>query len=294
MSRYSSTERVGVNAVETLTLNELDWIFREQPITDMGIDAHIESVIEGDPTGRLMGVQIKTGKSHFTIKEDELVYYGSLVHLNYWLSHSLPVILVAHLPDTNETYWIQVNSNTAERTKKAWKISIPKTNAFDVRAKDSLSMLLEGTEQEIRTRNLFLHVENMRFLAAGGKLVIYTEEWVHKSLGRGPVKLIRVDPDGTEEILQEDFFWYAGLDIAELMGEIYPWASLGIDEEYYDLNFSESFYSIFTDAYIEENEIYPYEVLSGEVALYRLELSMSSLGIAFLEVVEYLEGRNIT
>lgn len=141
----------------------------------MGIDAHIEAVVDGDPTGRLLGVQIKTGKSHFTDKGDKLVYYGSLVHLNYWVSHSLPVILVAHLPETNETYWVQVNSETAVRTKRRWKISIPKANVFDKESKDSLLRLLEGTEQEIRTRNLFLHVENMRFVETGGKLVIYTE-----------------------------------------------------------------------------------------------------------------------
>jgi membrane-associated protease RseP (regulator of RpoE activity) len=37
-SRYSSVERKGVNAVEGIVLNELGWIFREQPTTDMGID----------------------------------------------------------------------------------------------------------------------------------------------------------------------------------------------------------------------------------------------------------------
>ena len=47
MARYSTTERIGVNAVEHIVLHELGWIFREQPIVDMGIDAHIERVDDG-------------------------------------------------------------------------------------------------------------------------------------------------------------------------------------------------------------------------------------------------------
>lgn len=47
MERYSATERIGVNAVERIVVSELGWIFREQPIMDMGIDAQIELVENG-------------------------------------------------------------------------------------------------------------------------------------------------------------------------------------------------------------------------------------------------------
>jgi hypothetical protein len=65
--RYSPTERIGVSAIEHVVVSELSWIFREQPIVDMGIDAHIELVDETyRPTGQLIGAQIKTGASHVT------------------------------------------------------------------------------------------------------------------------------------------------------------------------------------------------------------------------------------
>ena len=32
------------------------------------------------------------------------VYYGDDVHLDYWTNHSLPVILVGHIPDTMRPY----------------------------------------------------------------------------------------------------------------------------------------------------------------------------------------------
>src|SRR5437762_2179036 len=98
MPRYSPTDRIGVNAAEQRVVTQLGWIFREQPIVDMGIDAHIESVEDGNPSGRLIAAQIKSGSSQFKNKNDSLVYYGDLAHLNYWLKHSLPVIIIAHVP----------------------------------------------------------------------------------------------------------------------------------------------------------------------------------------------------
>ena len=130
MARFDSTEQIGVHAVGGLVNAKFDWIFREQPIADMGIDAHLERVDEGTPTGKLIGVQIKTGASHFHDTGDGLVYYGSLTHLDYWLNHRLPVLLVAHLPKTGETYRVHVESSAIEKTAKQWKIKIPKANVL--------------------------------------------------------------------------------------------------------------------------------------------------------------------
>src|SRR6266851_3434342 len=113
MSRYNAIERTGINAVESVVVNELKWIFREQPIADMGIDAHVELVEDGNPSGKLIGLQIKTGKGNF--------------------------------PETKETLWVQVNEGTVERTKKGWKVSLPKTAKFDPAFRDDLTKLFEGT-----------------------------------------------------------------------------------------------------------------------------------------------------
>ncbi|TSP10642.1 DUF4365 domain-containing protein [Cupriavidus campinensis] len=45
MARFNATEQIGVNAVQRIVLRELEWIFREQPVIDMGIDAQIELVL---------------------------------------------------------------------------------------------------------------------------------------------------------------------------------------------------------------------------------------------------------
>lgn len=128
MSRYNTTERLGINAVEQIILKELKWIFREQFIADMGIDAQIEVVCNGVPTGQLLALQIKTGASHFREVDDAFIYYCTNVHIDYWRGHSLPVLLIAHFPDTNETYWVQVSPPFVLPTNSAWKILIPKSN----------------------------------------------------------------------------------------------------------------------------------------------------------------------
>jgi len=149
--RYTPTERLGINAVEQIVLKELQWIFREQPIADMGIDAHIETVINGAPTGQLLALQIKTGTSHFRDNGDALVYYGTNVHIDYWSGHSLPVLLVAHLPETNETYWVQASPPHVSPTNFAWKISIPKSNRLCEASKPQLLDILrhQASEQDL-------------------------------------------------------------------------------------------------------------------------------------------------
>ena len=58
-----NTGRVGVYAVALAIEKSLGWILREQPTSDHGIDAHVEIVDERDVTGRLIALQIKSGKS---------------------------------------------------------------------------------------------------------------------------------------------------------------------------------------------------------------------------------------
>ena len=42
--QYNPEERVGISAVEHIVAAKMGWIWREQPIADFGIDAHIEAV----------------------------------------------------------------------------------------------------------------------------------------------------------------------------------------------------------------------------------------------------------
>ena len=303
MGRYSSTEQMGVHAVGGLIANELGWIFREQPIADMGIDGHIERV-DGDrnPTGQLLGVQIKTGKSHFHESKDAYIYYGSGVHVDYWTGHSLPVILVAHLPETGETPWVQINGSTIERTAKHWKVVIPKSQQFGKVAQNALEAILEGPPRQQRFRRLEMDEPLMRHITAGLKVTVELEDWHNKSLGRSYIKVHVYDADGTDSIEKEWFQYFIAPDVKTLAQMLFPWATARVDQEFYDENSeidNDDPYGLsratdedngFAPPEPDPDELFPYADSMGEVAVYRLQLILNDLGRAFLDVSTFLDS----
>ena len=154
--RDSNTERIGVYATALLVTKELDWIFREQPIVDVGIDALIEQKINGEPTGKFISVQIKTGGGNFHNSENSLTLYVTKIHYNYWLNSNLPVIIVAHLPDINKTTWEIANEETFKKTPTQWKIQIPKTKELNEKSIIELNNIISGNNQtdfELQVKN---------------------------------------------------------------------------------------------------------------------------------------------
>ncbi|MCH7369824.1 DUF4365 domain-containing protein [Aeromonas sp. MR16] len=301
MPRYEPIERLGVNEVERIVLNELGWVFREQPIMDMGIDAHLERVQEGNPDGKLLALQIKTGPSHFKEKENSFTYYGNTTHLDYWTSHSLPVILVAHLPGINKTFWQVITEETVSRTGKGWKVEIPKSNVFGERSINELVVLFEGTPEQQRFRKLTIDEPLMRHIADGGKVSLELEEWINKSLGRTPVEVYIYNKDGEETLVKEWFQLYTGFNVRELAIALFPWCHPVIDEEFYEQNcddYGEEDWREALSCAIDEdngvyyqkdpNTIYPYAEGGGEVEAYRLELKLNELGRAFLVVSDHI------
>jgi hypothetical protein len=69
-----NTERSGVNAVEAIFLNEFKWAFREQAVSDYGIDAIVEEKDGDRPTGKLIALQIKSGESYFKKRRGNYVF----------------------------------------------------------------------------------------------------------------------------------------------------------------------------------------------------------------------------
>ena len=126
MNRFNQTEIIGVNAIERIFIAELNWLFRMQPLVDVGIDAMIEAVMENLPTGKFIGAQIKSGKSNFHSTEKSWTYYASDIHYNYWTNCNIPVILIGYILEEETAYWIHLIPENFIRTKRRWKIDIPK------------------------------------------------------------------------------------------------------------------------------------------------------------------------
>lgn len=144
MSRYNSTDRKGVTAVQSIIQNELDWIFREQPISDVGIDAMIEVHENGTPLAMFMGAQIKSGKGNFTKTSNSYRYYSSNIHYNYWTTSNIPIIMIAYIFELKKAFWIYLSSDNFIKTKKKWKIDIPFSQVLCSKSEKRLLSLIEN------------------------------------------------------------------------------------------------------------------------------------------------------
>src|SRR5262249_28620698 len=176
-----TTERNGINAVEKIFLDEFGWLFREQPVSDYGIDAQVEVVENNEPTGKLIALQIKTGASYFRPNGDDFVFYGELRHLEYWTRHSLPVFLILHDPDRNLTVWQKVERRLANVTKKRWSIVVPSANVLEAASKTFISDGIANDDESIRRFNMAYDFDTIEALH-GKEVYFEVNEWVNKSL----------------------------------------------------------------------------------------------------------------
>ncbi|MFC7870718.1 DUF4365 domain-containing protein [[Kitasatospora] papulosa] len=129
VQKTQQVERAGVSWVEHLVTNDLGWLFREQETADVGIDAQLEVVdaATAEATGRLLGVQIKSGDSYFKAASDTGWWFVcDADHVSYWLGHSLPVVVMLYEPEAKRVYWQHVSDHTVVSTGKGVKIHVPR------------------------------------------------------------------------------------------------------------------------------------------------------------------------
>ena len=87
------TEQEGEIAVQS-AVNRARCVWRKTSTRDVGIDGQIEYIdAEGNATGRIVAVQVKSGASYFPKgTDDDLTYPVPLKHRDYWRDFPLPVI----------------------------------------------------------------------------------------------------------------------------------------------------------------------------------------------------------
>ncbi|MBM2620494.1 DUF4365 domain-containing protein [Actinoplanes sp. LDG1-06] len=141
-----------MNIVEGASLS-IGWFFREQEVSDQGIDAHVEKAMGEVGTGRLLAIQIKSGPSYFSEPvEGGWTFRFDAKKAKLWLNHALPVIVVLVDTEQRECYWQAISSRTVSTTGKGYKVLIPRSN-------EVLEADLEWTELasgiQSRAENLF-------------------------------------------------------------------------------------------------------------------------------------------
>lgn len=144
----------GVAAVSYKVARELKWIFRPVDKADVGIDAIVEVCRAEIAQSRLISLQIKSGRSYFSeLSKAGFIYRSDKRHLEYFLNHSLPVILAFYDPDSAQVTWQQVTPSTIHETKSGWSIVIPYENVLNSRTASKWSKIATKHDLE-KDKNL--------------------------------------------------------------------------------------------------------------------------------------------
>lgn len=136
-------------ALTKFRCGQIGLIFRETPTQDHGVDGEIELLLGRKATGRLIATQVKCGPSYLSeSSEHGFVFRFDKKHFDYWINHSLPVIVVLVDHEAEICYWAEISSATAERTGEGYKALIPRAQII---AEESLQKLTELAAPAIAT-----------------------------------------------------------------------------------------------------------------------------------------------
>lgn len=113
-------------------VTRLGMVFREQSTSDFGVDAQVEMKRDGHPTGRLVGLQIKSGPSYFDEPyEDGWIFRPKEKHVRYWLNHSLPVYVLLVKLETMTVYWQEITEQQLQTGPRGGVyVEIPRANVL--------------------------------------------------------------------------------------------------------------------------------------------------------------------
>ncbi len=260
------TDRAGIHAVGAI-FTSLDWIFREQPTSDYGIDAHAEKLNrDGSAGGKLIGLQIKTGKSYFRARGDGYVYYGEDRHRDYWLNHSLPVFLILHDPESGLTLWQKIEHHLIEEGKDGrWAIPIPATQVLDEKGEQFIAAGIASDLASQRRARLALDLPLIKQVAQHETVYLHVNDWVNKSLNfRGAQFVFDEDPRAKHDISVEVMLPAYTIDY--FMAVVFPWLDWELHE------------------YESEEEH------AFEIAVHILEVRLSEVGKAALVLDQFFDS----
>lgn len=126
LGQNATQGQLGEALVEAAML-ELDQLYERRNALDFGVDGVIELTTGGaakQATGRQVGVQVKRGLSVVKPTRYGFTYYCTEAHANYWLRHSLPIIVVHSDPATGRLRWQRVGADTLRRTSQGYAIDL--------------------------------------------------------------------------------------------------------------------------------------------------------------------------
>lgn len=302
------TERIGVNHIGEIAERN-QWMFREQPIDDVGIDAHMELT---EPTGepkQLLALQIKSGTCWFKEKKDDYIIFRDINErqYNYWTMNSLPCIVVLYNPNDDMCIWQKLTVETIERTNdgkgKGFFVKVPLTQVFLNDLSNEKLLSFTNLPQHITNYNFLLSQKKfMHIIQDGGEIKLHSTEWVNKCSGRGDTELIVNDGKSIQKYSYP--YWFPFTPYTMVFPRLFPWADFTADEDFFeedDKNLWHEYHCYYDkeddewvivgDTFEEfRKKLNPMRSIdySGEVAEYMMKLSLNELGKSFLNIDKFV------
>lgn len=232
----SKTERIGVYHCGEIAERN-NWMFREQPVDDVGIDAHMEFIESSGKPKQLLALQIKSGASWFKEKKDGYIIFRNINNrqYNYWTMNTLPCIVVLYNPDDDMCIWQKLTDETIERTNdgkgKGFFVKVPITQVFlNASSNEKLLSFTNLPEHIINYNFLLSQKKFMQIIHDGGEIKLHSMEWVHKSSGRGNTELIVDDGKSIEKYSYP--YWFPSTPYTMVFPRLFPWADFSADEDF--------------------------------------------------------------
>ncbi len=105
--RTNITSKTGLNFVRTIVEDAGSLFHKIEQENDLGIDGLIEFVRDGQPLGKQVAVQVKSGNSYFNSKSEQCLIPIEN-HRDYWSKYPLPVIGIAYIPNLMHAHWVDI------------------------------------------------------------------------------------------------------------------------------------------------------------------------------------------
>lgn len=310
----NQTERTGVyHCGEISSRNK--WMFREQPIDDIGIDAHMEFVDSSGKPNQLLALQIKSGESWFEEIKDGCVIFRDINERQYvyWTTNSLPCIVVLYNPIDGTCVWQKLTEKTIERTKggegKGFFVKVPLKQVFLDDSSNKQLLSFTNLPEHIINYNFLLSQKIfMQIIQDGGEVKLHSTEWVNKRSGKGETELIVNDGESVKTYSYP--YWFPLTPYTEVFPRLFPWADFSADEDFYK-DYDEALWREYHCYYDKEDDewlivgdtfeeyrkklepIRSIDDYSGEITEYMLVLSLNDLGKSFLKVNEFVSQNQV-
>lgn len=145
-SEQEQTGGAGASEV-TAAFQRIGWGVAPNPFHDLGTDLFVLARdARGFELGNVAGVQVKAGRSWFRepAHDDNREVCGwwfrdrNREHIDAWVAHILPHLIVLHDLDTRISYWAHVTAEAVQSTGKGAKLMVPRANTIDEAHLDAL------------------------------------------------------------------------------------------------------------------------------------------------------------